>query len=50
MPTHADKMDKTGGTPPGVVHSEGMCYRSVAAWAFAGQAQRIKYIIYFELF
>ena len=29
MPTHADKMDKTGGNLPCVVHSESMCWHSV---------------------
>ena len=29
MPTHADKMDKTGGNPPCVVHSKSMCWHSV---------------------
>ena len=29
MPTHADKMDKTGGNPSCVVHSESMCWHCV---------------------
>ena len=29
MPTHADKMDKTGGVPPCLVHLISMCWHSV---------------------
>ena len=37
MPTHAKKMDKTGGNPPCVGHSVSMCWHSVGmvlAWCW----------------